>query len=154
MIEVPAAALLAEHFAARCDYFSIGSNDLTQYTLAVDRGNEFIVHLFDELHPAVIQLIHKTVVAAHNHKKKVSLCGEMGAKNLALPVLVGLGIDEISVSPIRVGMVASLISKLNHAKTRTLVKHILENATTAAEAKEMVIDHLEKSGIEEEFFAH
>jgi phosphotransferase system enzyme I (PtsI) len=153
MIEVPAAAILAEHFAARCDFLSIGSNDLTQYTLAVDRGNEFIVHLFDELHPAVLQLIHKTISAAHIHKKSVSLCGEMGAKNLALPVLVGLGIDEISVSPVRVGMVASLINKLNHAKTRSLVKRILETATTAAEAKEMVTDHLEKNGIMEEFLA-
>ncbi|MEP7235500.1 MAG: phosphoenolpyruvate--protein phosphotransferase, partial [Ignavibacteriota bacterium] len=96
MIEVPAAALHAPAFASRCDFLSIGTNDLTQYTLAVDRGNEFVSHLFDELHPAVLRLITMTVRAAHARKKPVSLCGEMGGKPIALPFIIGMGIDEIS----------------------------------------------------------
>lgn len=151
MIEVPAAALMADAFAKKCDFLSIGSNDLTQYTLAVDRGNEFIVHLFDELHPAVLRLISETVVAAHRHKKRVSLCGEMGTKNLALPVILGLGIDEISLSPLRIGMTAKLIGKLQYSKSTNLVKKILEEASSASEAKEMVVDFMVKNDLEKAF---
>jgi phosphoenolpyruvate-protein phosphotransferase (PTS system enzyme I) len=151
MIEVPAAALLADAFALRCDFLSIGSNDLTQYTLAVDRGNEFIVHLFDELHPAVLRLIQETVAAAHRHKKPVSLCGEMGAKNFALPVILGLGIDEISVSPVRVGMVSHLIGKLQHSKTKNLVKKLLESSVTAQTSKEIITDFMLKNNLEKDF---
>lgn len=151
MIEVPSAALMANAFAKKCDFLSIGSNDLTQYTLAVDRGNEFIVHLFDELHPAVLRLISETVIAAHRHKKPVSLCGEMGAKNLALPVILGLGIDEVSLSPLRIGEVAKLIGKLQQTKAKSLVKKILEDASTATEAKEMVVDFMVKNDLEKSF---
>ncbi len=151
MIEVPAAALMADAFAKKCDFLSIGSNDLTQYTLAVDRGNEFIVHLFDELHPAVLRLIGETVAAAHRHKKRVSLCGEMGTKNLALPVILGLGIDEISLSPLRIGMTAKLIGKLQYSKSKNLVKKILEEASSASEAKEMVVDFMIKNDLEKAF---
>lgn len=151
MIEVPAAALMADAFAQKCDFLSIGSNDLTQYTLAVDRGNEFIVHLFDELHPAVLRLISETVVAAHRYKKRVSLCGEMGTKNLALPVILGLGIDEISLSPLRIGVTAKLIGRLQYAKSKTLVKKILEEASSASVAKEMIVDFMVKNDLEKAF---
>lgn len=151
MIEVPAAALLAPVFAEQCDYFSIGSNDLTQYTLAVDRGNEFISHMFDELHPAVLRLIAMTVEAAHDKKKTVSLCGEMGAKNIALPLVIGLGIDEISVSPIRVGRIANLIRKLEHTKTKKLVQTVLTEARSISDVKQMIYRFLKSNGIAEDF---
>ncbi len=151
MIEVPAAALLAPLFAERCDYLSIGSNDLTQYTLAVDRGNEFISHMFDELHPAVLRLIAMTVKAAHVKKIPVSLCGEMGAKNIALPLVIGLGMDEISVSPIRVARSAHLIRKLDHVKTKSLVRKVLTEARTVSDVKQMVYRFLKRNDLVEDF---
>ncbi|MHB8392813.1 MAG: phosphoenolpyruvate--protein phosphotransferase, partial [Acidobacteriaceae bacterium] len=95
MVEVPSAAILAEAFVPMVDYFSIGSNDLTQYTLAVDRGNDLIAPLYQELHPAVLKLIQGTVDAAKRGGKPVSICGELGSYPLATPILVGLGMDEI-----------------------------------------------------------
>jgi phosphotransferase system enzyme I (PtsI) len=151
MIEVPAAALLADTFARKCDFLSIGSNDLTQYTLAVDRGNEFIVHLFDELHPAVLRLISETVTAAHRHKKRVSLCGEMGTKDIALPVILGLGIDEISLSPQRISKTAKLIEKLQYSKSKLLVKKILEESSSASVTNEIVIDFMRKNNLDKVF---
>lgn len=98
MVEVPAAALCADKLAAEADFFSIGTNDLTQYTLAVDRGNRTVSALYDPMHPAVLRLIERTVVEAHRLGRWVGLCGEIGANVDALAVLVGLGLDEISVS--------------------------------------------------------
>lgn len=144
MIEVPAAAIRAEHFASRCDFLSIGSNDLTQYTLAVDRGNEFISHLFDELHPAVLQLIDNVITAAHRKRKPVSLCGEMGGKDIALPFIIGLGIDEISVSPTRVMHIASLIRSIDYRKCRSLVRKALREASTTEDVKQLLREFLDK----------
>lgn len=147
MIEVPAAALMAEAFARRCDFLSIGSNDLTQYTLAVDRGNEFIVHLFDELHPAVLRLINQTVMAAHRHNKRISLCGEMGAKYIALPIILGLDIDEISLSPLRIASTVKLIGKIQYSKSKNLVKKILYEASSPSESREMVMDFIKTNDL-------
>lgn len=151
MIEVPAAALQSAAFAARCDFLSIGSNDLTQYTLAVDRGNEFIAHLFDELHPAVLRLIGMTVKEAHIRKKPVSLCGEMGGKTMALPFIIGLGIDEISVAPNKVEHISSLIRKLSYKETRALTKKVLSESQTLPELKQSLLKFLTKRRLENEF---
>jgi phosphotransferase system enzyme I (PtsI) len=151
MIEVPAAALQAEAFAARCDFLSIGSNDLTQYTLAVDRGNEFIAHLFDELHPAVIRLISMTVKAAHRRKKPVSLCGEMGGKLMALPLIVGMGIDEVSVAPNKVEEISAKIRKLQYRESQLLVKKVLEGSHTLPELKQLLYGFLKKRKLEKDF---
>ncbi len=152
MIEVPAAALHATAFAARCDFLSIGSNDLTQYTLAVDRGNEFISHLFDELHPAVLRLIAMTVKAAHVRKKPVSLCGEMGGKLMALPFIIGLGLDEISVAPNKVDVITAAIKKLSYKETQALTKKVLEEAQTLPELKQSLYAFLKRKKIETDFF--
>ncbi len=151
MIEVPAAALHAPAFASRCDFLSIGTNDLTQYTLAVDRGNEFVAHLFDELHPAVLRLIAMTVRAAHARKKPVSLCGEMGGKPIALPFIIGMGIDEISVAPNRVRMISGLIRKLKYSESRQLVKKVLGDSQTIPELKQTLFKYLFKRNLVEDF---
>lgn len=151
MVEVPAAALHAPAFAARCDFLSIGSNDLTQYTLAVDRGNEFVAHLFDELHPAVLRLIGMTVRAAHARKKPVSLCGEMAGKPIALPFIIGMGIDELSVAPNRVRMISGLIRKLKYSETRLLVKKVLGDFQTIPELKQTLFRFLHKRNLVEDF---
>lgn len=98
MVEVPSAALLAESLAKEADFFSIGTNDLTQYTLAIDRGHPRLAKMADALHPAVLRLIAETVRGAHAHGKWVGVCGGLAGEILAVPVLLGLGVDELSVS--------------------------------------------------------
>ncbi len=99
MIETPGAALIAEELATKCDFFSIGTNDLTQYTLAADRTNELIAHHFDTFHPAVLKLILMAITAAKNHNIKASICGEMAGHAAATSLLIGMGIDELSIVP-------------------------------------------------------
>jgi phosphotransferase system enzyme I (PtsI) len=99
MIETPSAALLSAHLTTQVDFFSIGSNDLTQYTLAVDRGNERVSKLFDHFHPAVLNLIKRVIDAGHDAHIWVGLCGELAADPLAIPLLLGFGIDELSMNP-------------------------------------------------------
>ncbi|HDR00500.1 MAG TPA: phosphoenolpyruvate--protein phosphotransferase, partial [candidate division WOR-3 bacterium] len=99
MVETPAAAIMATRLAQDCSFLSIGSNDLTQYTLAVDRGNERVAELFDPFNPAVLQLMKQTIDAAHETGIWVGICGEFAAEPLGIMVLLGLGIDEISVAP-------------------------------------------------------
>ena len=102
MVETPSAAIMSSHLAAHVDFFSIGSNDLTQYVLAVDRGNERVSHLFDHFHPAVLRLIKQVIDAGHKAHIWVGLCGELAADPLAIPLLIGFGIDELSMSPVAV----------------------------------------------------
>ena len=99
MIEIPSAALLAESFAAEADFFSIGTNDLTQYTLAVERGNQKVAHLYSAKHPAVLELIRKTVEGAHGQGIPVAVCGEFASDLEGTEILLGLGVDELSVNP-------------------------------------------------------
>lgn len=113
MIEVPAAALIADTLAAECDFFSIGTNDLTQYTLAVDRGNERVAHLYDPLHPAVLSLIDASLRAASGAGIPVSVCGEMATNPLAVPLLIGLGISELSGAPNAVPVVKEITRALS-----------------------------------------
>src|SRR4029453_9531516 len=99
MIEVPAAALAADAFAREVDFFSIGTNDLVQYTMAAERGNEAVSGLADGLHPSVLRLIRSVTEAAEAHGKWVGVCGELGSDPQAVPLLVGLGVSELSVNP-------------------------------------------------------
>jgi phosphotransferase system enzyme I (PtsP) len=129
MIEVPSAALIADALARECDFFSIGTNDLTQYTLAVDRGNERVAHLYDPLHPAVLALIDRSVRAAARTGIPVSLCGEMASNPLAVPLLVGLGIGELSGTPSAVPVVKEIVRALDAGAAAEAARRALEAAT-------------------------
>jgi phosphocarrier protein FPr len=136
MIEVPSAALMADAFATEVDFFSIGTNDLTQYTLAMDRMHPTLAGKSDGLHPAVLRLIAATVEAAHKHGKWVGVCGELGADPQAVPILVGLGVDELSVSVPAIPTVKAQIRSLDHAAAQSLAERALRCAT-APEVRRM-----------------
>lgn len=131
MIEVPSAALLAPVLAKEVDFFSVGTNDLIQYTMAIDRGHPTLSAQADGLHPAVLQLIDITVRAAHAHGKWVGVCGELAADPLAVPVLVGLGVDELSVSARSIGEVKACVRELNLIEARKLAQAALAVGSAA-----------------------
>ncbi|TWV83553.1 phosphoenolpyruvate--protein phosphotransferase [Moraxella sp. VT-16-12] len=125
MIEVPSVAIMAEHFAKEVDFFSIGTNDLTQYTLAIDRGHPTLSKDADGLHPSILQLIYHTVASAHAHGKWVGVCGELAGDEMAVPILVGLGVDELSMSTKSIALTKALIRQLNQAACQQLAKRAL-----------------------------
>jgi len=125
MIEIPAAAIMADRFATDVDFFSIGTNDLTQYSLAADRTNPKVAHLNDHCHPAVLRLIEQTARAAHKAGIWVGVCGEMAGDHDALPLLVGLGIDELSMSPGLIPHAKSLIRRLTTEQAANLAQSAL-----------------------------
>ncbi|GAB4423151.1 MAG: phosphoenolpyruvate--protein phosphotransferase [Anaerolineae bacterium] len=133
MIEVPSAALLAAAFAAEVDFFSIGTNDLTQYTLAMDRTNPLLSAQADGLNPAVLALIDRTVQAAHAAGKWVGVCGELAANPQAVPILVGLGVDELSASVPAIPGVKAHVRQLS----LTTARHLAEQALACATATEV-----------------
>ena len=137
MIEVPSAALLAEVFAPEIDFFSIGTNDLTQYTLAIDRGNSALASKHDGLHPAVLRLIAQTIDAAHKFGKRADICGELGSDAAAIPILLGLGMDELSVSIPSIPTVKAQVRSLNISELHSLAREAL-NCASAQEVRELV----------------
>jgi phosphocarrier protein FPr len=141
MIETPAAALLISSFANRLDFFSIGTNDLTQYTLAAERGNANLADYADALHPAILQLIRQVVDEAHRHGKPVAVCGEMAADPVAVPVLVGLGVDELSLTPDAIAGVKAAVRKMAHNRAIELVQKMLAT-DSAGSARRLAADFL------------
>ena len=127
MIEVPSAALTANLLAPHSSFFSLGTNDLVQYTIAVDRVNERIAYLYEPTHPAIIRLIKNTIDTGHEHGIWSGICGEMGANPLMVPLLIGLGVDEFSVSPSAVPIVKDVIRKIRYSEAETLAKTILSS---------------------------
>lgn len=125
MIEIPSAALMADAFAPEVDFFSVGTNDLTQYTLAMDRMHPTLAAQSDGLHPAVLRLIKMTVEAALAHGKWVGVCGELGADPQAVPILVGLGVDELSVSVPAIAAVKAQVRELELAACKALAEKAL-----------------------------
>ncbi|MEO9278355.1 phosphoenolpyruvate--protein phosphotransferase [Acinetobacter sp. WA-87] len=125
MIEVPSAALLAPILAQEVDFFSIGTNDLTQYTLAIDRGHPILSAEADGLHPSILNLIDQTVQAAHKHGKWVGICGELAADPKAVPILMGLGVDELSMSPNSIPLVKAQIRTLSYSHAQKLAQQAL-----------------------------
>jgi phosphoenolpyruvate-protein phosphotransferase (PTS system enzyme I) len=125
MIEIPSAVVMADELAREVDFFSIGTNDLIQYTLAVDRVNEKIAYLYDPLNPAVIRLINQVIAVGHRHNIWVGMCGEMAGDPLAIPILLGMGLDEFSVSPGMIPEAKKLISSLRLSEARELARTVL-----------------------------
>ncbi|QDR72136.1 phosphoenolpyruvate--protein phosphotransferase [Limosilactobacillus reuteri] len=137
MLEIPAVAVMAEHFAKYVDFFSIGSNDLIQYLFAVDRGNQQVAYLYQELHPAVLRMVRQVIEAAHAEGKWVGMCGEMANNPYGVPLLMAMGLDEFSMSSSQILRVRSLINQLNTRKLQPLV-HRAIHAETAATVQELV----------------
>ncbi len=125
MVEVPAAAMIADQLASEADFLSIGTNDLIQYSLAVDRGNESVTHLYRPLHPGVLRMIDFTVRSAVASGKPISLCGEMAADPSLAPLLVGFGLRELSVEPRALPTVMESLRRLSAARSRELATHAL-----------------------------
>ncbi|MDP2244463.1 phosphoenolpyruvate--protein phosphotransferase [Pseudomonas sp.] len=132
MVEVPSAALLAPVLAREVDFFSIGTNDLTQYTLAIDRDHPTLSAQADGLHPSVLRLIGMTVEAAHAHGKWVGVCGELASDMLAVPLLVGLGVDELSVSARSIALVKARVRELDFSQSQLLAQQALGLDSAAA----------------------
>jgi phosphoenolpyruvate-protein phosphotransferase len=139
MIEVPAAALMADLFAPEVDFFSIGTNDLTQYTLAMDRDHPRLASQADSFHPAVLRLIASTVKAAHAHGKWVGVCGALASETLAVPLLLGLGVDELSVSVPLIPAIKATIREVNLKDCQVTAQQLL-----SLESAEQVRDTLHR----------
>jgi len=137
MVETPSAAIMSSQMAAQVDFFSIGSNDLTQYVLAVDRGNERVSHLFDHFHPAVLRLIKQVIDAGHKAHIWVGICGELAADPLAIPLLIGFGIDELSMSPVAIPKAKMVLRALTVPECEDIAQKAL-NFRGASEVKKFL----------------
>ncbi|MBN1771648.1 MAG: phosphoenolpyruvate--protein phosphotransferase [Deltaproteobacteria bacterium] len=144
MLEVPSAVVVADLLARYAAFFSIGTNDLVQYALAIDRGNERVAHLYQPFHPAVLRLMRQAVRAGRDAGLPVSMCGAMAEDPLALPLLVGLDIDRISVAPASVPLVKAVVRSIHRDAARRLVDEALE-ARTAEEVAEIFHGHARRA---------
>lgn len=126
MIEVPSAAILINELASKVNFVSIGTNDLIQYLLAVDRGNEIVSNLYQELHPAVLRILNEIVKGCKHNNTKVSICGEMAADILAIPLLIGIGITHLSVSPAAIPQIKKTIRSFNYKDAKKLASECLK----------------------------
>lgn len=133
MIEIPAAALIADALAKECDFFSLGTNDLIQYTLAVDRVNETVARLYQPTHPAVLQLIAMTVGAGHSHGLKVAVCGEMAADPVMAVLMMGMGVDEFSMSPNLIPLAKKIVSQVRYQDAQALAATVRRMTNTSAD---------------------
>lgn len=141
MIEIPSAALIVDILAKKVDFFSIGTNDLIQYTLAVDRVNEKIAYLYEPVHPAVLRLINNIVDAAHKNKIWVGMCGEMAGEVAFTPLLVGLGLDEFSVPAAAVPQIKKIIRSITYEDAKRLSEKAL-TLSTGKEVEALVAENL------------
>lgn len=130
MIETPAAAIMSDHLSLEVDFFSIGSNDLTQYTLAVDRGNDLVSNLYDPMSPSVLKLIKKVIDSSHNQGKWTGICGELAADSKATTLLLGLGIDEFSMSAPFIPNIKKIIRNSNFKNSKRMAIKAISQATS------------------------
>lgn len=145
MVEIPSVAVMADLFAAECDFFSIGTNDLTQYTLAVDRGNEAVSYLYNNFHPAIIRLIKNTIDSAHRAGIPCGMCGEAAGNPKMLPLLIGLHLDELSMTSSRILETKELAQKFSVQECEQLVTRAIE-LKTASQIEEMLKNFIDKKG--------
>ena len=148
MVEIPSAALAGDALAEECDFFSIGTNDLIQYTLAVDRGNEKIAHLYQGFHPAVLSLIKEAIDSARRNGIWVGLCGEMAADPLATTLLVGMGVDELSTSAMAIPEVKKIIRSVKFEDAQKHAQEVLKLSTIDEVKKFLVEDYAKRFGKE------
>ncbi|MCW9709611.1 phosphoenolpyruvate-protein phosphotransferase PtsI [Avibacterium sp. 21-586] len=146
MVETPSAAVNAKFLAKEVDFFSIGTNDLTQYTLAVDRGNELISHLYNPMTPSVLNLIKQVIDASHAEGKWTGMCGELAGDERATLLLLGMGLDEFSMSAISVPRIKKLIRNVNYQDAKLLADKALEQPT-AADIEKLVADFLAENAL-------
>ncbi|OGP59130.1 MAG: hypothetical protein A2V65_11380 [Deltaproteobacteria bacterium RBG_13_49_15] len=129
LIEVPSAVVMADVLAREVGFFSIGTNDLIQYSFAIDRGNPKVAHLYRPLHPAIIRMLKQIVDAASDEGIQVAICGEMAGEPLHLPVLLGLGLTELSMNPQFIPMAKRMIRMMNLKECRMCVKELMKETT-------------------------
>jgi phosphotransferase system enzyme I (PtsI) len=139
MVEIPSTAVMAEQFAKEVDFFSIGTNDLIQYTMAADRMNERVSYLYQPYNPAILRLVKMVIDAAHKEGKWAGMCGEMAGYEIAIPILLGLGLDEFSMSASSILQARSQILKLSKAEMNAVIEQLL-NMDTAEEVERFVRD--------------
>lgn len=142
MIEIPAAAVLADKFAKEVDFFSVGTNDLIQYTMAADRMNERVSYLYQPYNPSILRLIKNVIDAAHAEGKWAGMCGEMAGDQTAVPLLVGMGLDEFSMSATSILKTRSLMKRLDTAKMAELVDRALKECDMMEEVVELVHEYV------------
>jgi len=140
MIETPAAAFASDIFADEVDFFSIGTNDLIQYTFAIDRMNENVSHLYDPLHPAILRLMKHVLMTAERYGKWVKVCGEMASDERAIPILIGLGLTSFSMDPSAILSVRRLVNTLSQEKMKAIAKEALKRKTSK-EVEQLLIEY-------------
>jgi phosphotransferase system enzyme I (PtsI) len=132
MIEVPSAVITADILAEKVDFFSIGTNDLIQYTIAIDRGNRHVAHLHQPLHPAILRMIKRVCDVAREKGIKTYMCGEMAGEPLFAPILLGLGVDELSMNPQSIPLVKNAIRSIRKADLPGLIADVMRLTTIDA----------------------
>ena len=147
MIELPAAVICAEELLAEADFASLGTNDLIQYTLGVDRGNPSVAPLYDECHPAVLRLIRAAVKAAQKQNKPISICGEMGGRREMVPFFLGLGISELSMVPMQIPIVKEMIRSLKRSSCQRLTLKLVKSRDSGEVRK--LLEQFTEKGVEE-----
>jgi len=141
MIEVPSAVAVADDLAREVDFFSIGTNDLIQYALAIDRGNENVAHMYEPLHPAILRMISQVVESGHKMGIDVGICGEMAGDVTYLPLLLGLGIDELSMHPLAIPYIKKMIRSSKAGDMDQLAREVL-TLSTAEEIRNHLSNYL------------
>jgi phosphotransferase system enzyme I (PtsI) len=141
MIEIPSAVTMADVFAKHVDFFSIGTNDLIQYALAIDRGNEHVAHLYQPFHPAILRMIQQVVSAAKSAGIKVALCGEMAGDPLCTIVLVGIGLDELSMNAQSIPIIKQIIRTISMKEARADLEHVMQ-LETAGEVRKYIVKRM------------
>jgi phosphotransferase system enzyme I (PtsI) len=132
MVEIPSSAVLADQFAKEADFFSIGTNDLIQYSMAADRMSEKVAYLYQPFNPSLLRLIKMTIDGAHSQGKWCGMCGEMAGDEYAVPLLLGLGLDEFSMSATSILQARKMVRSLSHKAMKDLAKKALELDTAEA----------------------